>query len=66
MASTFKCEHQSSEQDLSLIIRKNLKKDKDKRKYSWDLAVNFVPFVSESDRQKSYELWIESFFHLVN
>ncbi len=39
---------------------------KPKQKYNWSITVNYVAFENDRKRQQSYELWIESFFHLSN
>ena len=53
-------------QKLAKLVGKKSTKEKTKRKYNWSITINFVPFENDSDRQKSYELWIESFFHPSN
>ena len=60
------CQQQDVKKDLSVTIGKHIKKTKNGQKYNWDLTVNFVSFENENDRHRSYELWIESFFHFVN
>jgi len=29
----------------------------------WVLVVNYVPFENERERERSYDLWVRSFFH---
>jgi len=36
------------------------------KKFDWSVTINFIPFASDAERQRSYELWIESSFHLSN
>ena len=62
----FECQQQDVKKDLSVTNRKNYIKTKTGQKYNWDFTVNFVSFENDKDRQRSYELWIESFFHFVN
>ena len=57
---------QKVEQKFAKIVEKKSIKEKNKQKYYWSIIINFVPFENESDRQKSYELWLESFFHSSN
>jgi len=54
------------EQKFAKIVGKKSIKEKTKQKYNWSITINFVPFENDSDRQKSYELWVESFFHPSN
>ena len=65
-SSKIKGKKQGTKQDLAAISRKRTAKEKSMQKYDWDFTVNFVSFENENDRQRSYELWIESFFHFVN
>ena len=66
MSEKFECQKLGKKENKSVTIEKYDIKVKHKQKYNWDFTVNFVSFVSESDRQRSYELWVESFFHFVN
>ena len=66
MVEKFECQQQDVKKDLSVTNRKNNIKTKTSQKYNWDFTVNFVSFENDNDRQRSYELWIESFFHFVN
>ena len=45
------------------FVRKKSEQPKSKAKKSFDITINFVPFENDNERQKSYELWIESFFN---
>ena len=58
--------NQKIEQKYTKIIGKKAPKEKTKHKYNWEITINFIPFENDGDRQKSYELWVESFFHLSN
>jgi len=44
-------------------VREKSEKSKRKTKKGYEITINFVPFRNDNDRQKSYELWIESFFN---
>ena len=66
MSEKFECKKQGKKKNLSVTSGKYDIKAKNGQKYNWDFTVNFVSFVCEGDRQRSYELWVESFFHLVN
>ena len=57
---------QKVEQKFAKVFEKKSIKEKTKQKYNWSIIINFVPFENDSDRQKSYELWVESFFHSFN
>ena len=54
------------EQNFAKIVEKKIDKRKTKQKYNWNIIINLVPFENDSDHQKSYELWVESFFHSSN
>jgi hypothetical protein len=66
MQEKIECQQQNFEQDFNGTALKKSQKGKTRKKYNWDLTVNFVSFENDDDRQRSYELWIESFFHFVN
>jgi hypothetical protein len=51
---------------LAKIVREKSAKEKNKAKKGFDITINFVPFENDNDRQKSYELWVESFFNRSN
>jgi len=53
-------------QKVMKFVRKKSEQPKSKAKKSFDITINFVPFENDNDRQKSYELWIESFFNRSN
>lgn len=53
-------------QKLTKIVRKKLIQKKSKQKKKWNIIINLVPFENDNDRQKSYELWVESFFNRSN
>ena len=53
-------------QKLMKIVRGKSAQAKSKTKKSFDITINFVPFENDNDRQKSYESWVESFFHHSN
>ena len=64
--SKIKNQKQKVKQKLAKLVGKKSTKEKTKQKYNWSITINFVPFENDSDRQKSYELWVESFFHPSN
>ena len=66
MSEKFECQKQGKKKNLSVSAGKYNIKTKNRQKYNWDFTVNFVSFENDKDRQRSYELWIESFFHFVN
>jgi hypothetical protein len=66
MSEKIECQQQNFEQNLNGPALKKSQKIKTRKKYNWDLNVNFVSFENDDDRQRSYDLWIESFFHFVN
>ena len=66
MVRKFECQRENLRQDLNVSKRKHNIKVKTRQKYNWEFTVNFVSFENDSDRQKSYESWIESFFHYIN
>jgi len=66
MSKKIECKQQNFDQDFKGPALKKSQKGKTKKKYNWDLTVNFVPFENDDERQRSYELWVESFFHFVN
>ena len=57
---------QKVEQKFAKIVEKKSIKEKTKQKYNWSIIINFVPFENDRERQQSYELWVESFFHPSN
>jgi hypothetical protein len=61
-----KSQNPKANQKLSKIVREKSAKEKSKVKKGWDITINFVSFENDNDRQKSYELWIESFFNRAN
>jgi hypothetical protein len=64
--SKIKSQKQNVNQKLSKNGRKKSANEKAKQKFSWSIAINFVPFENDNIRQKSYELWVESLFHHSN
>ena len=66
MSNKVECQKHHVKRDLNVTTRKQSKIVKNRQKYSWNFTANFVSFENDSDRKRSYELWIESFFHLVN
>ena len=47
-------------------IKNTRKSSKLKSANQWVLVVNYVPFENESERERSYDLWVRSFFHQEN
>jgi len=64
--SKHKSQNPKVKQKLAKIIREKSAKEKSKAKKDFDITINFVPFKNDNDRQKSYELWVESFFNRFN
>ena len=64
--SKIKSQKQSENQKLTKIGRKKSANERTKQKFNWSITINFVPFEDDDIRQKSYELWVESFFHHSN
>ena len=56
---------QEKQNDIK-IAREKSEKSKSKTKKGFEIIINFVPFENDNDRQKSYELWVESFFNRSN
>jgi len=36
---------------------------KHRQSKTWTVKVNFISFENDDERQRSYELWVESFFN---
>ena len=66
MQEKVKYQQRNVNQDSVKIVRKKSTKEKTGQKHDWKFTINFVSFENDGDRQKSYELWVESFFHFVN
>jgi hypothetical protein len=64
--SKHKSQNSKVKQKLAKIVREKSVKEKSKAKKGFDITINFVPFENDNDRQKSYELWVESFFNRSN
>ena len=64
--SKHKSQNPKVKQKLAKIVREKSVKEKSKAKKGFDITINFVPFENDNDRQKSYELWVESFFNRSN
>ena len=53
-------------QKFAKIVEIKSTHEKSNQKNNWSITVNFVTFENDRERQKSYELWVESFFHPSN
>ena len=53
-----------SKRDLSPKHSKAAKSDKKNGNSKWNITFKFVQFESEVEREKSYSLWADSWFHI--